>query len=441
MIKHLKDMLNFKRGDVSSPKSLKRTRSLVYIATSVIFFSCLFMLFASGETGVSSKSKKSNKSVVSADEIVDSREIWVNRIEQQSEKARKEIDQVKRENNILRQKIDVLDEVFTKYGTNNQALKSKVEEEVVPQVESLEVRAQPLTSSSFNKNYSAEELSNDKKLYEKNPTHLNQSASVENDFKMSKILHLSLGDQEVNLRKTVDAYIPAGTYSRAVLTSGVVASTSSTAQGDPQPIFVRLVDHGNIPRGFKGDLKDAVLIGACYGDLSSERAYCRIHKLSLTERNGEIIEKKVEGWLVGEDGRPGLKGIVVDRAGEVARGALVSGILGGMAGFFKQQTTSSVFPVSPFGQTNALKTGQVLSASAANGAGNALEKLADFTIKRAEALQPVILVNPGREVDVVFKEGIDFSQSGVKQNMMLIGKNARENHAKDEALNHEYQMK
>lgn len=416
-----------KAGDVMSPASLKRARLMIYLIAGGVCCVCLFFLLSRNSSQVVQQANEQANPVASADEVVDARELWVNRVQNEASKTREEIEEVRRENHLLRQKVDVMDEMFSKYGSD--AFQALPNMEAAPQ-------EAPVKSSSA-------VLDNQLPSYGSHMQgvdYVNKAPQPPAHSFGPKILHLTLPMQEVQNRKTVDAYIPAGTYARAVLTSGVVASTSSTAQGDPQPIFIRLVDHGNIPRGFRGDLKDAVLIGACYGDLSSERAYCRLHKMSLTEKNGEVVEKQVEGWLVGEDGRPGLKGIVVDRAGEVARGALVSGILSGMAGFFKQQTTSSVFPVSPFGQTNSLSTQEVLKGSAANGVGSALDKLADFTIRRAEALQPVILVNSGREVEVVFKEGIDMSDSGVKQHLLLVGQNQREDRARQEALNHSLEM-
>ncbi|KAB2836731.1 MAG: conjugal transfer protein TraB, partial [Caedimonadaceae bacterium] len=193
----------------------------------------------------------------------------------------------------------------------------------------------------------------------------------------------------------------------AVLTSGVVVSTAVATQSNPQPIILRLADEGNMPRGFLSHLKDAVLIGSCYGDLSAERALCRLHTLSFIEGDGTTVERSVEGWIIGEDGAPGLRGKIVDRAGEVAREAFLSGILSGMSSFLQFDASRSVYPVTPFGQTNALSPKDALAGGLGKGASNALDKLAEFSIKRAEAMQPVIVVNGGRVVDVVFKRGID----------------------------------
>jgi conjugal transfer pilus assembly protein TraB len=202
-----------------------------------------------------------------------------------------------------------------------------------------------------------------------------------------------------------DHYVVSGTYSQAVLMSGLAVSTAVASQSNPQPIAIRLLDLGNLPRGWKSKIKDAVLIGSCYGDLSSERAMCRINKLSFTEADGTGVEIKVEGWVYGEDGAPGIRGKVVDRAGEVARESLFAGILGGMANFLQAQANNTVHPVSPFGQTNAMSSDDMLKGAAGSGASNALDKLAEFSIKRAESMQPVIMIHSGRSVDVLFKEG------------------------------------
>lgn len=45
------------------------------------------------------------------------------------------------------------------------------------------------------------------------------------------------------------------------------------------------------------------------------------------------------------------------------------------------------------------------------GTGNALEKLADFAIKRAESMSPVIVVASGRVIDVVFRKGFNLREN------------------------------
>lgn len=114
--------------------------------------------------------------------------------------------------------------------------------------------------------------------------------------------------------KSVDHYVPAGSFARGVLTSGVVASTSVGSSSNPRPVHIQLTDFGTLPRKFKSDIKGCFLIGTSYGDMASERVFMRLEKMSCVERKtGEVIELTVDGYVSGEDGANGVRGILVDR--------------------------------------------------------------------------------------------------------------------------------
>ncbi|MFP3120183.1 conjugal transfer protein TraB [Rickettsia sp. R2] len=222
------------------------------------------------------------------------------------------------------------------------------------------------------------------------------------------------------IKKEVKDYITTGSFARGLLLTGVVVGTGTNNAASPEPIMLRLVDTANFSKGYKTkQIKEAILIGSCSGDISSERAKCRLETVSLINNKGDIIEKNVEGWLIGEDGRFGIKGIVVDKSSDVARMAVLNGVLGGIAQFFQNQATNGIFPVSPItGQQNVLKAQDALKAGMYSGTGNALEKLADFAIKRAESMSPVIVVGSGRVVDVVFRKGFYLIDSGEEKQLI-----------------------
>ncbi|MBP9777456.1 MAG: TraB/VirB10 family protein [Alphaproteobacteria bacterium] len=227
-------------------------------------------------------------------------------------------------------------------------------------------------------------------------------------------------------KSTLENTLPAGAFAKAILLGGVDASTSISSQADPRPVLLRVTDHGNLPRKFKSDLKACHILASCYGDLSSERVYMRLEKLTCTERlTGEISETQVAGYVVGEDGRAGVRGVVVDKAGPLIRNSLVGGFFSGMGQFFGAQQQRSTFPVSPLGQTQFLAPQQMLTAGVSQGASNALEKYADFFINRAEQLQPVLQVAAGREVDVVFTQGTKFGETTVRQSLSKIRNRSR----------------
>lgn len=242
------------------------------------------------------------------------------------------------------------------------------------------------------------------------------------------VLNLSKTDGKGSGEKsTIENTIPAGAFAKAVLLGGVDASTSVQSQSDPRPVLLRVVDHGNLPRRFQSDLKACHILASSYGDLSSERVYMRLEKLTCTERlTGEISETQVAGYVVGEDGRAGIRGVVADRAGPVLRDSLVGGFLSGVGQFFSVQQQKTDFPASPFTAPPALAPGQMLTAGAASGVSKALDKYADFYIKRLEQLQPVLQVAAGRQVDIVFTEGTQFGDTSVRQTIGKIRNQSRQ---------------
>lgn len=221
--------------------------------------------------------------------------------------------------------------------------------------------------------------------------------------------------------KSVDHYVPAGSFASGVLTSGVIASTSVGSSANPQPVHIQLTNYGNLPRRFRTDIKECFIIGSSYGDLASERVFMRLEKLSCVERKtGEIIELTVDGYVTGEDGANGVRGILVDRSGPAMRNAFIGGFVGGMGNFFSsQQATPLSIVGGGIANINPMTSQHLLQAGAGKGVGNAMEKFADFYVKRAEQLQPVLEVEPGRILDVVFKSGFDMAQTVYRRALMM----------------------
>ena len=92
------------------------------------------------------------------------------------------------------------------------------------------------------------------------------------------------------------------------------------------------------------------------------------------------------------------------------RMAVINGVLGGASSFLQSQSTKGIFPISPLtGQQNALSSVSQLKSGAASGAGNAFSKLADFGIKRFDAMSPQIVIASARQVTVLFKKGVDLN--------------------------------
>ena len=305
------------------------------------------------------------------------------------------------ENNIKKRSIDI-DSKLAEIKEDLTRIENQKPEEVV---------AEALSDRVNNLSREFSELKN------KEVVKIQDSSRVKNSNIHQFTLNLENSQNSADYKpiKTADNYIPAGSFAKAVLLSGVDASTSLTASGDPDPVLIRIIDHGTLPRRFKSDLKDCHLIGAAFGDLSSERAKVRLEKLSCMEvATAEIVETEVAGYVTGEDGRSGIRGEVVSTEGKLLGNSLAAGVLSGLANNFNPST--SYQPTSIVAGTSKQPgTGERLKDSFASGTTSSLDRLSKYYIDRAESLQPIIQVGAGRKVDVIFTEGVFFGTSEVKK--------------------------
>lgn len=204
-------------------------------------------------------------------------------------------------------------------------------------------------------------------------------------------------------------YIPSGAFTRAVLLGGLDAPTGGQAQRNPQPVLLRLIDHAVLPNDFRSRIKSCFVVGASYGDISSERAYIRTESISCVTRDGTAIDMPMKGYVAGEDGKAGMRGRLVSKQGQLLANALVAGIASGIGHAFQQSSTT--FSVSPLGSTSTLDPGKQLEAGVGAGVGRALDRLAQYYISLAEKVFPVIEIDAGRTVDVVVTQGFSLQSS------------------------------
>lgn len=230
-----------------------------------------------------------------------------------------------------------------------------------------------------------------------------------------KIIKFNNANDEYDLDEN---FIFAGTYARAVLLGSVTVSAGVGASSNPKPVLLRINDMGNLPNNIHGFLKDAIVIGAAYGNLSSESVVIRLERIVKIDRNNGVgIDIPVKGYVAGENGDSEIRGLVIDRAGAVARNAAVSGFLSGIAEYITTSNSSAVTfePNSGLAQFSPQRGSKMLEQGASKGIGNAVEKYADFIIKRAEQMQPVIKIDGGRKVTIVFTESVKASVVHMKK--------------------------
>lgn len=204
-------------------------------------------------------------------------------------------------------------------------------------------------------------------------------------------------------RRDSHSYVPSGSFFRAALLGGLDAPTGGQAQSNPHPVLMRVQDNAFLPNRYRFKVKECFALGASYGDISAERAYIRLESLSCVRHDGQAIDVPVKGYVVGEDGKAGMRGRLVSKQGQVLANALVSGIGAGIGQAFQQSATT--YSTNPLGTVGTLDPAKQIQAGVGNGVGKALDRLSQYYITLAEKMFPIIEVDAGRTVDVVFTKG------------------------------------
>lgn len=199
--------------------------------------------------------------------------------------------------------------------------------------------------------------------------------------------------------KTVDNYIPVGSFASAVILSGVDAAASTNAQRDPSPVLLRVVGNAILPRQWRGKIKTCHVMAAGYGDISSERVMMRLETIACTDTEGRIFESPIEGYVSGEDGKAGVRGHAVWREGALLARSFTAGFLGGIGQGIAD--TSGSTSTSALGTVTTYNTDEILRLGFGSGASSSLDRLSQYYIDRAEQYHPIIEVAAGRRVELV----------------------------------------
>ncbi|MGL5720272.1 MAG: TrbI/VirB10 family protein [Alphaproteobacteria bacterium] len=418
-----------------TPEQIKRRQYLlagsIAFAILVCVIALLVTLMEDGPSLNISEGAAKEISITSAGKRINPQEIWVERMESASKLTQQRLETLEKlvQNNLkgspeATQAIQQLQKEFAELK-NSQGISQEIQQEP----RSLEQSGdQGVSQAGWQAKPTIFPSASGQEIGEGGAPLFPGEGFPKNGFgKIVLNLKQRAGQKDIRSKKTVETTIPAGAYAKAVLLGGVDASTAVGSQSDPRPLLLRVVDHGNLPRRLKSDLKACHVLASAYGDLASERVYMRLEKLTCTEPlTGEIVETEVSGYISGEDGKAGVRGVVVDRSGDAVRSSFIAGLIGGMGDFLSTQQQRASYPISPFGVSQALSGKELLASGASQGVSNAMEKLADFYIKRAEQLQPVLQVAAGRQVDLIFTQGADIGSSSVKQTLQKVREQSRQ---------------
>ncbi|OGW23075.1 MAG: hypothetical protein A2X55_08865 [Nitrospirae bacterium GWB2_47_37] len=203
-----------------------------------------------------------------------------------------------------------------------------------------------------------------------------------------------------NDKDTID--LPIGLAVGLTL-NGMDAPTFQWGQQDPQPLLTSIEDKMITAMGEEIDLKGCMVLSSTHGAVSAEKAMPRLVKMNCRDKNGNLYAGAVKGWILGDDGKVGMTGRLVTRNGAVLSKIFWADILSLGGSYLRASATTT--STSLLGVMETTKDSDLLKSAAGQTAEKTTGRLAQFYIKIAEQIYPVVEVKPGRTVTVLFEYG------------------------------------
>ncbi len=200
-------------------------------------------------------------------------------------------------------------------------------------------------------------------------------------------------------------YLPPS-FMEATLLSGLDAPTTSEAKGNPVPVLLRVKTPAVLPNSVKANLKGCFVIADGKGNLATERAELLLVSLSCLDRKGQaVVDQKVKGFVVDEDGKIGLRGRVVAKMGSMIARSMLAGFFGGAGDAIKASATT--LAVSPLGTTQTVDPKDIAMSGVGSGLSSGFKEIQKFYMELARQTMPVIEVGATKPVTLVISEGIN----------------------------------
>jgi conjugal transfer pilus assembly protein TraB len=206
-------------------------------------------------------------------------------------------------------------------------------------------------------------------------------------------------------------YLPPNSFASAKVIVGVDASAGVNSQTDPLPVVLRVTGPARSVyqngRLLTTKIEGCLINGAARADLSSEKVYVKLQKMTCPQPGGRYAVSEVKGFIAFA-GKTGVRGRVVSREGSLITQAFIAGLAGGFGRGFSANA-NSVFQgtnISTNGQRSKLSGGEILEGGLGEGVAQSGDMVSKYLIERAEQYQPVIEMPTGIDVEIVFLEGV-----------------------------------
>lgn len=206
-------------------------------------------------------------------------------------------------------------------------------------------------------------------------------------------------------------YLPPNSFATARVIVGVDAAAGVNSQTDPLPVVLRVT--GPARSVFQNGkllttkIQGCLINGAARGELSSEKVYVKLQKMTCPQPGGRYAVSEVKGFIA-FGGKTGVRGRVVSREGSLVSQAFIAGLVGGFGRGFAANANSALLgpSITVNGQRQQLGLGEIAQGGLGQGVAQTGDMVSKYLIERAEQYQPVIEMPTGVDVEIVFLEGV-----------------------------------
>jgi len=217
-----------------------------------------------------------------------------------------------------------------------------------------------------------------------------------------KVVKTSTKEETTNKKKV---FLPAGT----VVKGRILNAFPAPVGGKKFPaVLIRLEGDGKLPNKVRFPLRDCVVLALAEGTWALERAKLQAKKLSCVLKNGKVIERNVNGFIVSaEDGIEGVKGKFL----QINRKQILT--------YLGATTLSGFFSALQYAQTQRYTTvwgttrdvdDEFLYALYGSMA-QTWNEFAKWYLEQAKEVVPVVFVPAGKPVFITFLEGFSLGVS------------------------------
>ena len=411
-------------SDPNKAKKNQKVLKLGLIGAGFVFLMGIIFLFTNDPKRQDYIEKEEIKNKLEASELVDENDTvktkWMNNVASDIDITKMDTQKILKDNAVLKKEIEGLKRLVLsnngKSNKDNEKLLKDSNNSLIKDSNKMPSREyfgmpktknQDLDSSGLFKDFPKpfKEQANFVPTKKATKTYVKLTqALIVNEIKDEE----SIDDEETkSKKKEIIDYLPTGTISKVTLLNGFDAPTMSKAKSNPIPLLMKINDLSILPNKFDYDLKECFVMGEGYGDLSSERVYIRTNNISCISRTGKTIDMPFKAMVTGEDGKAGLRGRVVSKQGTILARTIIANFVSAVGTAFGNQgqtiidSISATTGASTQTSTNNSSSSSTFKAGVYQGLSSGANKLADFYLKLADQVFPVIEIDANRNAELI----------------------------------------